>query len=823
MAKLPDMQSFGETPTPRVPQGVASYAGATGLEGAVSSELSKSGNEIQNSAETFAVMKDRQDTLRAEDAYNKLRERQVDMTYGKEGFANLKGGDAVNQPIMKTYGGQFDSAAAGIASTLDNDYQKKLFQRRAEVAGLQLRENITRHVAQESEVYDKNTTDAGVKIEIQSAGVAGGNEADFQTAIYRANALIDGYGQRNGMKPDNPVIVQAKQQAVDQANSMRVKSVMNTDPLAAQALYNQVKSSLNAQTRVVLEHELKIAVMPVEAKRDADKAMTVADDQKLAGALTVSGDAGDQRVASVDIIGNRAPGGKQTHAGFDAMMAAGGEASVVTPAVQIDRDQKRLAILRKELAAPTNDQNDRRSISQEISDTEARITKLGSEPVPAAATSNVIPVSFGAGNPQRVRDTRAQLGTWIGNAERIANETRPNDPNYRDMVVQNVKGRVATIVAMQEGVQKQAHGELIKASVGMNGITPTTTQELFSIPGARDAFTLLDERDQQGILGLLTHNARTAMGENVRSNPAVVQSLFNRIHADENAPDKIRSVTQLAPFFAPDANGNTQLNRSDYDWMGKEIERSRTPEGNVFLRDVNNVRNTAVRVMKAGMVGRMLSDTQPEKIEEAAYAFNLELDGKIDAYRKAGKDPRALLTPGNPDYVLTPGHVQSFLQTPGQALNTAANQVRANALDVSDLRADMATVDQSNWEARPDGTKKGMGFLGLLKTPDGKVASEYSVGVNINGKNIDVPSLVPTLTRAEVEQTLKATSEGKFPPDSVIQKATAFAKQRLAAGKPVFATAAESPVVKITDDAGYNKLPPGSRFIDPNGTPRIKP
>lgn len=112
---------------------------------------------------------------------------------------------------------------------------------------------------------------------------------------------------------------------------------------------------------------------------------------------------------------------------------------------------------------------------------------------------------------------------------------------------------------------------------------------------------------------------------------------------------------------------------------------------------------------------------------------------------------------------------------------------RAAGPNVADLRADMSKVDESTWERRADGSKKGRGFLGLLKTPDGKVASEYSVGVEINGKQMDVPSLVPTLTRKEVEQTLKASSEGKFPPDSVIEKATAHARKRLAEGKSVFA------------------------------------
>jgi hypothetical protein len=47
---------------------------------------------------------------------------------------------------------------------------------------------------------------------------------------------------------------------------------------------------------------------------------------------------------------------------------------------------------------------------------------------------------------------------------------------------------------------------------------------------------------------------------------------------------------------------------------------------------------------------------------------------------------------------------------------------------------------------RADGTKKGTGFLGPLKRPDGMTMTEYSVGVNIDGKDVEIPTLVPTLT-----------------------------------------------------------------------------
>ena len=84
---------------------------------------------------------------------------------------------------------------------------------------------------------------------------------------------------------------------------------------------------------------------------------------------------------------------------------------------------------------------------------------------------------------------------------------------------------------------------------------------------------------------------------------------------------------------------------------------------------------------------------------------------------------------------------------------------------------------------RRDGTPKGMGYLGVLKTPKGESMTEYTIGVNIDGKEMDIPSLVPTLTAAEVDHI---TSTGQIT-DAIQQKAVAHAKSRLKAGKSVFA------------------------------------
>jgi hypothetical protein len=108
------------------------------------------------------------------------------------------------------------------------------------------------------------------------------------------------------------------------------------------------------------------------------------------------------------------------------------------------------------------------------------------------------------------------------------------------------------------------------------------------------------------------------------------------------------------------------------------------------------------------------------------------------------------------------------------------------------------TVDRSQWNMRADGTPKGDGFLGILQRPDGMVSSELSIPLWERGdpgdkdyaKGPEIPMLVPTLTKAEVQYLLNGPVHQDVP-KPIADKAIAYAKQRMAAGLPVFAAQGE--------------------------------
>ena len=100
-----------------------------------------------------------------------------------------------------------------------------------------------------------------------------------------------------------------------------------------------------------------------------------------------------------------------------------------------------------------------------------------------------------------------------------------------------------------------------------------------------------------------------------------------------------------------------------------------------------------------------------------------------------------------------------------------------------------ARMGGQGYGQRQDGTEKGRGFLGELRRPDGNVSTELSIGVNIGGKEIEIPTLVPTLSKKEIQHLLN----GGEPTPAIIRKAVMHAKERIGSGKSPFAGPEDDP------------------------------
>ena len=116
-------------------------------------------------------------------------------------------------------------------------------------------------------------------------------------------------------------------------------------------------------------------------------------------------------------------------------------------------------------------------------------------------------------------------------------------------------------------------------------------------------------------------------------------------------------------------------------------------------------------------------------------------------------------------------------------------------INLDAVQPDKIDLDDPGYGNREDGTRKGRGFLGELKRPDGDVSTELSIGVDMGGgKEVEIPTLVPTLTSQERDFLLALPpGDASKIPDSIVAKAKAFAQSRISAGKSPFADDSESP------------------------------
>lgn len=98
------------------------------------------------------------------------------------------------------------------------------------------------------------------------------------------------------------------------------------------------------------------------------------------------------------------------------------------------------------------------------------------------------------------------------------------------------------------------------------------------------------------------------------------------------------------------------------------------------------------------------------------------------------------------------------------------------------LGREMQAVEDRNYGTRHDGTPKASGYFGELGRPDGNISTELSIGVNIDGKEIEIPTLVPTLTEDERDSLLAGGEITR----EVVDKAVSHALSRMREGASPF-------------------------------------
>jgi len=255
MPKLPDVSAFGERPTPRPSTGVQSYRVASGSEMLPHQATQKLGDALVTVGEQIERIELSNDKLRAEDSFNQLQAKRLDLTQGDDGFTKKKSADAVKQPLMDDYTKRFDQSVEEIANGLATDRQKEFFRRRANIAGLQLKQDILTHVTREQEVYANQVFNAGIDIEIQNAVSRFNDPIGIETSSARIEGLVNDEGTRAGWPEEKKAAVKREAMSKVYASVFQRQFIESRDSInGLSALEKSVAENkdLNEEQRNVL-------------------------------------------------------------------------------------------------------------------------------------------------------------------------------------------------------------------------------------------------------------------------------------------------------------------------------------------------------------------------------------------------------------------------------------------------------------------------------------------------------------------------------------------------------------------------------------------
>lgn len=200
-------------------------------------------------------VQDEADTIRAEDAFNKLREKQNQLGYGdgkQEGGAfNVKAGNVFNRevPLNEEYMGKLDTEAQAILDSLGNDNQKLKFYRAANRARIEFGGQLTQHEARQGEAYRESVYKGVLESEREHIAQNFRDPDSVAQSIERVKANTKSYAMGQGLAADQQDI--AVKEATSGMHMMVLQRMLQgdstkgvlADPMGAKTYYqDQVKA-----------------------------------------------------------------------------------------------------------------------------------------------------------------------------------------------------------------------------------------------------------------------------------------------------------------------------------------------------------------------------------------------------------------------------------------------------------------------------------------------------------------------------------------------------------------------------------------------------
>lgn len=188
------------------------------------------------------------------DTRNQLLNLRTQLQYDpNSGFLAKKGSQVRGLPDQVQ--GDWNSGIKDIRGNLVNDEQRQAFDKMAVEEGGDLNRDLQKHLYVEGVQYDKDTTEANLKLEIQNAANHHNDPEAIDNSKNKIISVIDGFGGRNGQPKESTDV--HRQVSIDAMYDEVINRKMLSEGGIAAKKYLDANQDISPTKRLDLEVKLE--------------------------------------------------------------------------------------------------------------------------------------------------------------------------------------------------------------------------------------------------------------------------------------------------------------------------------------------------------------------------------------------------------------------------------------------------------------------------------------------------------------------------------------------------------------------------------------
>lgn len=268
MGTFPTAYEYGRpTPEPSGNAGVAPAPQQSTVAAQTQIELGAGQKQVAENIDEVAL---HYDTLMAQDATNRLRAQQADLTYGPQnGFMNLKGGDVLKrtdggQPMMEAFPVRLQAAADDIGRNLFGR-ARELYMAKAPGVVESYKLELLKHTMAQMEVYNKNVFAGTIKQAETDAVRLAGDPAGLQGVADRVAIAGRNFAKSQGLEVE-PLV--AELQSNVYKNAIQA-TILTGDTQASINAFQRYRGKLDGRDLLAIGSQVKTMQQNQDARGDA--------------------------------------------------------------------------------------------------------------------------------------------------------------------------------------------------------------------------------------------------------------------------------------------------------------------------------------------------------------------------------------------------------------------------------------------------------------------------------------------------------------------------------------------------------------------------